>query len=148
MRKFQFEAEIYESLYCLPMAARRKLDRIGLKVSLEQWQGLSRAEHLAVCYMPANTSDECQVLCEVIVEMVKSRCGSAPKELPEESRRDASPPTLPPALLVERSRDAGFELNAERWDYLDEDERYALIKLGNQKVVSHNLAAALHELIR
>ena len=61
MRKFQFEAEIYESLYCLPMAARRKLDRIGLKVSLEQWQGLSRAEHLAVCYMPANTSDECQL---------------------------------------------------------------------------------------
>jgi hypothetical protein len=145
MRKFQFEREIYESLYCLPMAARRKLDRIGLKVSLERGQRLSRAEHLAVCYMPANTSDECQALREVILEMVQSRCGSAPKDLPEESRLAASPPTLPPALLVERSRDAGFELSAQTWDNLDEDARYTLIKLGNQKAVSHSLVAALHD---
>ena len=147
MRKFQFEAEIYESLYCVPMAARRKLDRIGLKVSLEQWQRLTRAEHLAICYMPADTPDECEALREVITEMIKSRCGSAPKELPEESRLAASPPLAPPALLVERSREAGFELNGQRWLHLDEDERYALIKLGNEKTVSHNLPAALQELI-
>ena len=34
IRKFEFEADIYESLNCLPMAARRKLDALGIKVHL------------------------------------------------------------------------------------------------------------------
>ncbi|MBV8361699.1 MAG: hypothetical protein JO189_27745, partial [Deltaproteobacteria bacterium] len=62
MRQFDFEAEIYESLSCLPMAARRKLDRLGLKISLEQWQRLSRAERLMICHAPASMPDECEVL--------------------------------------------------------------------------------------
>jgi hypothetical protein len=34
IRKFKFEDEIYESLNCLPIAARRKLDALGVKLSL------------------------------------------------------------------------------------------------------------------
>jgi hypothetical protein len=130
------------------MAARRRLDRIGLKISLEQWQRLGRAEHLAICYMPANTFDECDALREVIVETVKSRSGSEPKELAEEVRRAANPPPFPPSLLVSRSKAAGFALSEQVWQSLDEDERYALMKLGNQKAVSHNLQLALAELIK
>ena len=37
MRKFKFEAEIYDSLNCLPLAARRKLDALGIKLHLAQW---------------------------------------------------------------------------------------------------------------
>jgi len=37
IRKFKFEAEIYDSLNCLPMAARRKLDALGIKLHLAQW---------------------------------------------------------------------------------------------------------------
>ena len=32
IRKFKFEAEIYEPLKCLPMAAHRKLDAVGIKL--------------------------------------------------------------------------------------------------------------------
>jgi hypothetical protein len=32
MRKFKFEAKIYESLNCLPMAARKKLDAVEIKL--------------------------------------------------------------------------------------------------------------------
>ena len=32
IRRFKFEDEIYESLNCLPMAARRKLDALGVKL--------------------------------------------------------------------------------------------------------------------
>ena len=34
--KFKFEDEIYESLNCLPMAVRRKLDALGVRLSLAQ----------------------------------------------------------------------------------------------------------------
>ncbi len=33
IRKFKFEDQIYESLSCLPMAARRKLDALGNRSS-------------------------------------------------------------------------------------------------------------------
>ncbi|MFI5351533.1 MAG: nitrate reductase associated protein [Candidatus Binatales bacterium] len=36
IRQFRFEAEIYESLSCLPMQARRKLDAVGVKIGLAQ----------------------------------------------------------------------------------------------------------------
>jgi hypothetical protein len=98
--------------------------------------------------MPANTFDEYDALREVIVETVKSRSGSEPKELAEEVRRAANPPPFPPSLLVSRSKAAGFALSEQVWQSLDEDERYALMKLGNQKAVSHNLQLALAELIK
>jgi hypothetical protein len=40
IRKFKFEAEIYESSNRLPMAARRKLDVVGIKLHLAQWERL------------------------------------------------------------------------------------------------------------
>ena len=52
IRKFQFEAEIYDSLSCLPMAARRKLDELGIKIGFDQWQQLGRGERLMICHAP------------------------------------------------------------------------------------------------
>src|ERR1700676_4508899 len=58
MRRSQFEAEVYESLSCLPMAARRKLDLLGIKISLDQWQHLGRGERLMICHAPTNSAEE------------------------------------------------------------------------------------------
>jgi hypothetical protein len=146
MRRFQFESDIYETLNCVPMAVRRKLDRVGLKVGLDQWQSLSRAERLAICYMPAFSHDECEALREGLVEAAKARFGCLPKELSEAAREEASPPRSVPILLATRSEAAGYDL-AEAWQSLDEDERYALLKLGNGKTASHNLPVALAEFL-
>jgi hypothetical protein len=129
MRRFQFEADIYETLNFVPMAVRRKLDRIGLKVGLDQWQALSRAERLAVCYLPADSPDESNVLREIVVEASKARSGSTPKDLSEEARREASPPASAPLLLILRSKEVGYDLSEQIWQNLDDDERYALTKL-------------------
>jgi len=58
IRKFQFEADIYESLNCLPMAARRKLDATGIKVHLAHWEQFGRDERLMICFAPADTEEE------------------------------------------------------------------------------------------
>jgi hypothetical protein len=134
IRRFKFEDEVHQTLSCVPMAVRRKLDRVGVKLSLEQWQQLGRGERLAICLF--------------IREAVKDRCGGAtPKELPDEVRAAADPPAHPPALLVERARDVGITLGEREWARLDSDERYALIKLGAGAEPSHNLAAGLRELL-
>src|SRR5579863_669704 len=148
MRYFKVEDEVHQSLSCVPMTVRRKLDRVGVKISLEQWQALGRGERLAICHLPVGEADECAALRTFIEEALQNRRAGRSKELSEEMRRAADPPAMPPAPLIERARAAGVALAQADWDRLDADERYALIKLGGGKEVSHNLIAALHELVK
>ena len=147
IRRFKFEDEVHHSLACVPMAVRRKLDRVGVKVSLEQWQALARHERLAICHLPVASSEECEALRTFLEESVRARTGAATKPLPPEAMRAAEPPAAPPKLLSERARAAGVTVDQAAWDRLDQDERYALIKLGGGDAPGHNFVAALRELI-
>jgi hypothetical protein len=147
MRQFQFEAEVYESLSCVPMQARRKLDAVGIKIHLAQWQQLTRGERLMICHAPADLEDEREALRFYIEEVTLARSGSQPKQLPEDVRRSARPPAAPPPQLVANAREHGVELTPSAWNSLDDDERYALVKLGGEAKVSHNLKAALDEFL-
>lgn len=148
LRRFKFEEEVYESLSCVPMAVRRKLDRVGVKISLEQWQGLGRGERLAICHLPVESAEEHEVMRVFIEEAVRNRCGSATKPVAEELRRAAEPPASPPPALVASAKIEGVELSQSAWDRLNADERYALMKLGGGEKHSHNFGTALRELVR
>jgi hypothetical protein len=145
IRKFKFEDEMHESLQCVPMAVRRKLDRVGLKIGLEQWKALDRGERLAICHFPVNSAEELDGLGVFIREAMKRRFGVEPKVLTDAQRASAEPPASPPARAVEHARAAGFDLSAAAWSRLDGDERFALMKMGDAETPSHNLAAALKE---
>ncbi|MGH8011693.1 MAG: nitrate reductase associated protein [Candidatus Binataceae bacterium] len=146
IRQFKFEGEIHRSLSCVPMAVRRKLDHLGVKLSLEQWQALGRGERLAICHLPIDSSEELDTLRLFITEAVTGRGAGSPKDLSEEMRRAANPPADPPAMLVENAKALGVTLGSSEWRRLNADERYALIKLGAGQP-SHNLAAALREFL-
>ncbi len=147
IRRFKFEDEVHQSLSCVPMAVRRKLDRIGLKIGLAQWQQLGLGERLAVCHLPVDSIEEQEVARIFMREAVHTRSGGVVTELPEEVRRSASPPASPPAILTANARAAGISLGQPEWERLDDDERYALIKLGGSATPSHNLTAALLEFL-
>lgn len=147
MRRFKFEDEIYTTLACVPMAVRRKLDRVGIKIGLEQWQALGPGERLAVCHLPDEFPEERDALRLFINEAVRRARGEEPRALAEAQRALADPPRELPASLAERARAAGVKLDQAVWDRLDADERYALIKLGAGAEPSHSLAAALAEFL-
>ena len=147
MRRFNFEGDIYESLSCVPMAARRKLDRLAIKIGLEQWQKLSHGERLMICHAPASSAEECDALRLFINDVALARSGAPPRQLHEQGRLSADPPSAAPARLVANARTLGVGLTAREWELLDDDERYALIKLGGDEQPSHNLKAALLELL-
>ena len=96
IRKFKFEDEMHESLQCVPMAVRRKLDRVGLKIGLEQWKSLDRGERLAICHFPVDSPEECDGLGVFIREAMKRRFGVEPKTLTDAQRASAEPPSSPP----------------------------------------------------
>jgi hypothetical protein len=145
IRKFKFEDEMHESLQCVPMAVRRKLDRVGLKIGLEQWKALDRGERLAICHIPTDSGEECDALALFIRETMMRRFGVEPKQLSNAARASAEPPATPPNQLVAHAREAGFNLSGPIWAHLDADERFALMKMGDLAKPSHNLAAALKE---
>jgi hypothetical protein len=147
IRKFRFEAEIYETLNCLPMAARRKLDAVGIKLHLAQWERLGRGERLMICHAPADSEEERNAVRTFIEEVAMARTGSPAKILPDDARRSANPPDHPPPLLIQHARGFGIELDDKAWVGLDDDQRYALIKLGDAKRPSHNLEPALAEFL-
>ena len=81
IRKFTFEAEIYDSLNCLPLAARRKLDALGIKLHLAQWGQFGRGERLMICHAPTDSDDERSALRIFIEEVALARTGSPAKAL-------------------------------------------------------------------
>jgi hypothetical protein len=147
IRRFKFEDEVHHSLACVPMAVRRKLDCVGVKVSLEQWQALAQYERLAICHLPTESDEERDALRTFLEEAVRARSGSATKSLSDDVRRSAEPPAAPPVRLVENAQTAGITLSHAVWGRLDADARYALIKLGGGAEQSHNFVTALRELI-
>jgi hypothetical protein len=148
MREFKFEDGMHTTLACVPMSVRRKLDRVGVKVGLEQWKALGRGERLAICHLPVERHEEREALRLFINEAVRRVCGEEPRALGEAQRAVADPPAKLPAEIAERARTAGVALDQKAWERLDADERYALIKLGGGAEVSHNLAAALAEFVQ
>ncbi|HUY28047.1 MAG TPA: nitrate reductase associated protein [Candidatus Binataceae bacterium] len=147
IRKFQFEAEIYESLSCLPMAARRKLDAVGIKIGRAQWAQLGRGERLMICHAPAESAEECAALRLFIDETVLARAGGHPVELDADARRSAVAPASVPDRLAVNAAALGLPMTQPAWTALDDDARYALVKLGDGAKPSHNLRAALLELV-
>jgi len=145
IRKFKFEDDMHESLQCVPMTVRRKLDRVGLKIGLEQWNALDLGERLAICHIPTDSGEECDALAFFIRETMTRRFGVGPKALSVAARASAEPPATAPSQLVEHARELGFNLNGPVWARLDADERFALMKMGDVAKPSHNLAAALKE---
>jgi len=145
IRKFKFEDDMHESLQCVPMAVRRKLDRVGLKIGLAQWKELGHGERLAICHIPTDSREECDALAFFIRETMTRRFGAEPKTLSDAARASAEPPATAPDQLVGHARELGFNLSGAVWARLDADERFALVKMGDLATPSHNLAAALKE---
>lgn len=147
IRRFKFEDEIHQSLSCVPMYARRKLDKAGVKISLEQWQALGRGERLAICHLPVESAEERDTMRIFVEEALRNHGAGDARTLPDEMRRAADPPPSPPPRLIENAHAEGVSLEQREWDRLDPDERYALLKLGGGAERSHNLGAALREFL-
>ena len=60
-RRFQYESQYYTTLSRLPLDVRRKLDLIGLKISLKDWLAFSLEERAVLCHLPNESVDEQQV---------------------------------------------------------------------------------------
>jgi hypothetical protein len=145
-RRFDFEGDIHASLECVPLTVRRKLDLAAIKISLEGWQRLPREERLCLCHLPVDTAEEIAVYREVLLGFCERRA-VASRALPDPAveGRPWNAASVP-ALLGERASALGASLDDATWSRLDEESRYALLKLADPGRGPEKLEAALVEL--
>ena len=142
---FQFEAEFVESLRCIPMQVRLKLDTCGVKLKLSHWHQFSQEERKTAVELPCNRPAEVEAYGKFIQQLVTARTGKPASVLPIDPRPAWMDTTVIPASLQEKAREFDFYITLEQWAALIPLQRFALIKLSRASHENKNFLPAIEE---
>ncbi|NJM70676.1 MAG: nitrate reductase maturation protein NarM [Scytonema sp. RU_4_4] len=142
---FEFEADFVDSLRCIPMQVRQKLDTCGIKLKLSDWSHLTKAEREALVELPCSTEAEIQTYREYLQNLILQRTGTPAAELPVEPYPAWLDAKTVPTNLQEKAREFGAMLSSQQWAELTSLQRFALIKLSRPSHENQNFPKALKE---
>ena len=145
MSYFQFESDFVDSLQCIPMQVRMKLDNCGVKLKLVHWNHFDRSQRQALVDMPCQTEAETNLYREFLQNLVAEQTGKPAKEL----EIDPHPPWLDEAVIPSNVRAKAkayqVDISLQQWSNLDPAQRFALIKLSRPSHENQNFRPALQE---
>lgn len=143
---FAFEKDFAQSLRCIPMSVRLKLDVVGIKLSLKQWNRLVTADRARLLHLPCTAASERDAFREALVQMVQTRTGAPPGTLPleplppwEQTQR------IPEQLQTYLAQQQVPPLTLAQWCSLTPVQRFALLKLSRPAHDNDNFLPALRE---
>lgn len=142
---FQFESDFVDSLRCIPMQVRFKLDCCGVKLKLPHWHQLTAAERQQLVDWPCSTATEAQIYREKLRAMVQSHTGELPSDLPIEASPAWLDTTVIPESVQLQAESVGATLHLDQWANLTPLQRFALIKLSRSQHENKNFLPALKE---
>ncbi|WP_218082796.1 nitrate reductase associated protein [Anthocerotibacter panamensis] len=139
---FHFEADFVDSLRCIPMVVRLKLDTCGIKLKLAHWYQLTPAERQQLVDLPCATGPEIDWYRTRLSALLLERTGT-PAMLVE-----ATPlwlaPTVPETVQAQ-AKHLGVAIHQEQWATLTPLQRFALLKLSRASHENQNFLPALRE---
>ncbi|ELS03628.1 hypothetical protein Xen7305DRAFT_00033520 [Xenococcus sp. PCC 7305] len=142
---FQFEAEFIDSMHCIPMIVRMKLDTCGVKLKLTHWGKFELSERQTLIEMPCQTTEEAIKYKEFLQNLILQKTGDTAKEL----AIAPNPPWLDEQAIPETLQSKATEFQVEflltQWQDLTPLQRFALIKLSSPSHESKNFLPALKE---
>ncbi|MBW4470220.1 MAG: nitrate reductase associated protein [Stenomitos rutilans HA7619-LM2] len=142
---FQFEADFVESLRCIPMQVRLKLDTCGIKLKLPQWHQMTQDDRRSLLELPCETALDVQAYRHSLTQLVRERTGAVASTL----AIDSAPPWLDTTAIPEsvqtKALEVGVAITLDQWDQLLVVERFALIKLSRSNHENANFLPALKE---
>jgi hypothetical protein len=142
---FQFETDFVDSLRCIPMQVRYRLDTCGVKLKLHQWNLFTLADRAELVDFDPQTEVEMDRYRELLVNLIKERSGEEAILLTIATE----PPWLNeaeiPAGLAEKISTANINFSLLQWRKLTTLQRFALIKLSGASHEQNNFLPALRE---
>ncbi len=145
MTFFQFEADFVDSLRCIPMQVRFKLDTCGIKLKLADWNYFSETERQEVVLQPCTSSAEIEAYRQTLQSFVQKYTGSTAKDLPIDANPEWMGSNHIPVNLQEKAQEVGVNLTVQQWQALTPLQRFALIKLSRPSHENKNFVPALQE---
>jgi len=141
---FQFERDFVESLRCIPMQVRYKLDTCGVKLKLHHWHNLTADDRRLLVSAPCTTEAQIASYRDTLRQLVNDRTGETPKDL----AIDPDPPWHLPSLpdsVCQKAAEFDIQLQPEQWQTLTPLQRFALIKLSRSGHENKNFLPAIVE---
>jgi len=142
---FKFEADFVESLRCIPMQVRYKLDTCGIKLKLSHWSDMTQVEREALVELPCTTENEIQAYHEYLENLILQRSGTPPATLfiePHPAWLDAN--NIPDSLQ-KKIQEIGISITPQQWGNLTELQRFSLLKLSRPGHENENFPKAIAE---
>ncbi len=142
---FQFEADFVESLRCIPMQVRMKLDTCGIKLKLHQWHLFTQDERQALVAQSCHTSEQVCAYREQLQHLVLAHTGESARDLDVLEHPPWNDAATIPESVSRHAAEQGIHLALEDWAGLTPLQRFALIKLSQSRHENSNFEPALRE---
>ena len=142
---FQFESDFVDSLRCIPMQVRYKLDTCGVKLKLAHWHQFSQSERQQLVDLDCATAANTEHYRSVLRQLVQAHTGELPTDLPIDLQPAWVDATAIPESVVAQAKSVGQEIHLDQWAKLSPLQRFALIKLSRSQHENKNFLPALQE---
>lgn len=143
-RFFAFESDFVDSLRCIPMIVRYKLDTCRVKLQLSDWAKFNYQEKDELAALPCHSEEEIGAYAEYVNGLVWKYTSTVPSLL--KNLDPAWVHTHVPAEVCEKVQEWNCPvISASQWMELDVLERFALVKLSRSGHEGRNFPRALAE---
>src|SRR4051812_22600543 len=142
---FGFESDFVDSMRCIPMAARLRLDRTGVKLKLNEWSKLAPELRAALAQGACGSPAEREQWKSFLVDLVAQTSGTQPSLLPEPVEELWEDRGTVPAQVREQARALGLDVAPAAWATLSPLQRFALVKLSRPGHENRNFRPAMEE---
>lgn len=142
---FAFEADFVDSLRCIPMIVRHKLDTVGVKLKLHHWNQFTSAQKDAMVSHPCDSNAAQDDYRAMIYQFIEAQGGDRPSDLPTESNPAWLNTQAIPESVTDQAASLGLAIHLNQWTALTPLQRFALIKLSRSNHENRNFLPALKE---
>ena len=141
---FQFEQEFIDSLRCIPMAVRLKLDTCGVKLKLNHWHQFTQAERQELVAMPCDTAASVPTYRQHLQTLVTRYTGQPAKEIDIPAEPVWLQAEVPEQVQLQAANH-NLQVTPDSWQALTPSQRFALIKLSRPSHENRNFMPAMKE---
>ncbi len=143
---FEFERDFAQSLRCVPMSVRLKLDVAGVKISLKQWNRLTTEDRQQLLLLACDTSAEKQEFGERVRAMLAARASDPAGQLAVDAHPAWAREDQVPEPVARHLRSLKLPaLSVAQWRDLSQVQRFSLMKLSRAGHDNDNFVPALRE---
>ncbi|MBE9010220.1 nitrate reductase associated protein [Pseudanabaenaceae cyanobacterium LEGE 13415] len=142
---FQFESDFVDSLRCIPMIVRFKLDTCGVKLKLHQWNKLTESDRQTAVELPCTTAEEIRNYHDFLHELIKERTGETAADLAIDHNPAWNDASTVPESVTAKAQEMGITITPAQWQSLTPIQRFVLIKLSRSSHENANFLPAVKE---